>query len=1038
MIESIQKTSLLVPSQLPEWIRDDPNYQNFVSFLQAYYAWMEENNNVLDYSKNIPNYQDIDNTTNDFIQYFVNDFLPYFPEDTLVDQRKLVKYAKEFYKTKGIPASFSFLFRVLYNSDFDVYNTKDVILRASAGTWLIFKSLKLSTSDENFLNTNNYRIFGESTKSIATIENSVISGNKIEIFISNMERLFQSGEYAKIVDSRNQDVYFLNGEQVDPSTPGAEILRAKIVGQISQINIDPNNRGSFYEPGDPVVVYGGLDSPLGVGASAEVGTTTAGGVKSISVLNGGFGYSNYPNTVIQFSNLNSGAKTPIAVVGSLSPYELPIISINNGGQGYQNNDVIYTTINSNPYNFAYVSNVDANGKILSITYNSGVSPNSVIGVTANVSSANALANGASIVIANSAGSAIANVTLAPTNSLGFAKNVPLGNSIYGFANPSSNANTTFANGLSFTTFSTYPISSVIVQNQGGGITQSPTVTAISEYVTDDSTNPASLNNLGILAPIQIIQGGVGYVANDRIVFSGGSGYGAHANVTSVDSKGKIISISYVYGKEILPLGGMGYDIALPTLTVQSANANATGSSIVVTGTLGSGATFSAVTDRAGAITTINVLDYGEDYIATPNVSLKVMDIVVSNLLVTQPPIKGDFIYQGTSSNNTTFQAYVDSYSPLQSDADPTKSLYNLRLYEYTSLPSSSSQLKIDRNSINLNIAGVIPSGSENNPYPTPNYTSGIPGLKVYGDGTAKATAKFLNGLVIGEGQYLNSQGQPSSFNVLQSQTYNNFTYQITVEKEIAKYRDILLGLLHPTGTNVIGRYAMENEDNYNFHSLDALSTGLPLTHYTGYSGSSVNMVTDFTNKSNNILSFSNLAGANIASFISNTNTIEVVSANGPYIKAEVLSVNEAANTVTLKDNTWLTFANVAYVSTNTVANFININTLTGQYDIINNGEYSNTAYPLKDIVYAGDTVRITGNTTTFTVTNVNYNNGWLYVTPGLPSVSNSLLTVKRTFGPVYADQVIIYGPVGTQYIPELVTEDGISITTQDGKILILG
>ncbi|WP_339941548.1 hypothetical protein, partial [Undibacterium luofuense] len=62
----------------------------------------------------------------------------------------------------------------------------------------------------------------------------------------------------------------------------------------------------------------------------------------------------------------------------------------------------------------------------------------------------------------------------------------------------------------------------------------------------------------------------------------------------------------------------------------------------------------------------------------------------------------------------------------------------------------------------------------------------------------------MNGLVIGQGQYLNSQGQPSSFNVLQSQTYNNFTYQITVEKEIAKYRDILLGLLHPTGTNVIG------------------------------------------------------------------------------------------------------------------------------------------------------------------------------------------------------------------------------------------
>jgi hypothetical protein len=42
MIDSSQKTSLLVPFQLPEWIRDDPSYATFISFVQAYYAWMEE------------------------------------------------------------------------------------------------------------------------------------------------------------------------------------------------------------------------------------------------------------------------------------------------------------------------------------------------------------------------------------------------------------------------------------------------------------------------------------------------------------------------------------------------------------------------------------------------------------------------------------------------------------------------------------------------------------------------------------------------------------------------------------------------------------------------------------------------------------------------------------------------------------------------------------------------------------------------------------------------------------------------------------
>ena len=56
MIDSSQKTSLLIPSQLPGFIRDDPAYENFVLFLQAYYEWMEQNNNVTDRSKNLLNY----------------------------------------------------------------------------------------------------------------------------------------------------------------------------------------------------------------------------------------------------------------------------------------------------------------------------------------------------------------------------------------------------------------------------------------------------------------------------------------------------------------------------------------------------------------------------------------------------------------------------------------------------------------------------------------------------------------------------------------------------------------------------------------------------------------------------------------------------------------------------------------------------------------------------------------------------------------------------------------------------------------------
>jgi hypothetical protein len=59
MITSGQYTSVLVPSQLPAFVREDPNYQVFVAFLQAYYEWMEQNGNVTDASKNILNYMDV-------------------------------------------------------------------------------------------------------------------------------------------------------------------------------------------------------------------------------------------------------------------------------------------------------------------------------------------------------------------------------------------------------------------------------------------------------------------------------------------------------------------------------------------------------------------------------------------------------------------------------------------------------------------------------------------------------------------------------------------------------------------------------------------------------------------------------------------------------------------------------------------------------------------------------------------------------------------------------------------------------------------
>ena len=226
-----------------------------------------------------------------------------------------------------------------------------------------------------------------------------------------------------------------------------------------------------------------------------------------------------------------------------------------------------------------------------------------------------------------------------------------------------------------------------------------------------------------------------------------------------------------------PAGGLGYNTTyLPTPNVVSSNATASGAVLTVPGILGAGATFAAVTDRAGAISTIDIVDPGQDYVATPNVSLVIQDILVTNVSINHITQTGDVVYQGTNFASASYNGYVSSINLLVPNNNPAKSVYVLRVYNYTNSPSTSLPLKINGN----NFISMNMYGSALNPL----YNSS--GVRYYGDASAKATATFLNGLNTSQGQYLNSQGFPSGFNVLQSDVYNNFTYELTVQKEIGR------------------------------------------------------------------------------------------------------------------------------------------------------------------------------------------------------------------------------------------------------------
>ena len=1097
MIPNNYKTSLRIPSQLPEFIRDDVNYETFVSFVEAYYEWLELANTananttiastsgegVTYASKNLSNYSDVDATLDGFLKYYISDFLPYFPENALADKTKVLKIAKQLYQTKGTPASFRLLFRLLYNSSAEILMTGDLVFRASAGNWYVPKYLKIRGDISLWLTAGmeSYRVFGLKSKSFATIEKVILNGTKCDVYISNIQRLFESGEDVIVVDSNNQNIYVKDGEISTQSVVGSETVTGKVVGALSTISIDPKFRGLTYNVGDPVVVYGGLTSNSSPSATAEVSEVTKGSIQRINVLDGGYGYipgeatinfATFSNTTIEFLN-NGGAA---ARVGTFD-----------------------TTAGSNS------------------------TINTII-----------------------------------TDRISVKQNILLSNANYFFSNSNTtssvNTNTRLVDAFSYYETIGYPIDTVIVDNGGGGFSQLPIAIAKSHFYDIDTGGIHNLDEIGQLAPIEIIHGGLGYKVNDRITITGGQGQGASANVKTVDASGSITSVEYVRFEDfstIYPIGGTGYNnddilgtiahgalsanpssnvlvssitqgkfplwdtvyqtfdtyansfftatvngidtsnnalkvynvegtlnntrplISLAntqnTVTVTSNSISGIAAELFIPGILGSGAEFQLTTDRIGSVTKIRITDAGEDYISNPSISLRVQDLCVKILTGIEFITPGVTVFQGQDANNVTYHSYVDKITVVDEAGSVANNTYNLRVYNYTTTPllydSNNSANTILQISDGINVTSTLILTAEEDV--RLRYSNGV---KTYGDGNARAASKFLNGLIFGQGIYLDTKGQPSSFSVLQSRNFNDYTYVLSVEQPISKYRQILKNLLHPAGMKVIGRDLLNNDKWFKVLHDSGTSVIKPLQYWadwpvgnpyayvtmnvsgiiansmikvtnggTGYSpsttvsidaidgrgtgatavaniangvivsiavtspgkdyilnpvitisdpttrgGNSNASVTASVDMSSNVMIIQNMNGGGLEPLTQNTHWITVYpeQINGNCkVYSTTKEYYEANSTIILEDDTFFTFPNViyGYADANNIA--INIAEFsvanTPVYDIINNGEYSNTKNHLVDIIFAGDNLTVAGNT--YVIQSVDYYAHLIYV-----------------------------------------------------------
>lgn len=893
--------SSIVRSQLPDFIRSE--YPQFIVFLEKYYEWMEQTANVLNQSGELANANDIDFANDYYIEQLKKELLPFLPTDIALDKRKFLKFAIDFYQAKGTLNSVKFLFRTLFNENIDIYLPGDDVLKASDGRWALPLALRIDTSDLNIFNITKTKINGVISKSTAVVESVIKSIDRqlgiayIEVYVSNVERLFETGE----------TVY---ATYYDGNTPVT--VTGRLIGALSQINIDSNARGLFYNVGDPVSIVGGLNpnSNTPVGAIATVGEVTRGSITDISIIDGGFG----------FRNPNTDANTNVVVFSG----------------GFDNISTVTEAVASiGLVDTSYTRTMNVSNTLIETIYSSNIAnlENNAISTVSTWQSFNVYSI-SQVVLSGEGGGYIRKPTT-DVLSLYSEENITLDTVLLTGVSVSNSSTQITSSTTDLTTlFAIGDYFRIAIPSKYEAIRVVNSVTAntlIFDLPLENAITGATvysffrkrLDKLGALGRLDIISGGQNYQVNDVLVFTGGLGYGANAVVTSVDSgnSNTILSVEFVQpaNNEFI-IGGEGYTSEeLPTITINSANgANAV---IVVSEINGNGETLDLSTSKIGSISKLKVVSFGYDYVSAPTVSLRNADLLVSNVTPGQIFVSNTRVYQGTSNTITTFTAYVDRY---------ISSNNSLRIFDYQGTLDTTKLLIADDGVTSANV---------------------VPGTIVYyGDGKAKATATFENGLIRYPGIYLNTEGFLNWDKKLQDAVrYNNYTYAIKSNFDYKFYKNTVSNLVHPAGSKVFATRIETQEVNLptkaNVFTLTVSTMNYTFNIANGSNVMTANAVVDLsasvnvgdivilTDVSRQVSGTINISANNIVG--TNTNFINDVydgdkiylsTGNTTYV-GDVITANNLITTNTINVSANDATMNIVYNEIRTVIN-VSSNTIT--------------------------------------------------------------------------------------------------------------
>ena len=301
------KISALIENQFPSFILEEGPL--LVKFIKAYYEAIEQDGEVIERSKNILNYTDIDNTTSEYLDWFKREILVNIPKSISTNERTFMKNVLDLYRSKGSEKSYKLLFRALFNEDISISYPGDNVLRVSDGVWERDQYIRVSVTSGNAYAQGGQTVLGQTSGAQARIESiSFVKEFGVDVFRYDLSRVNGT---------------FRNDEKI--TTSDSEFAGAVYSASGPLANLNITYGGAFHRVGDHITF---TDLGTGSGANGYVLTTSDTDALLFEIQDGGNGYTTNATVTISGGD-GIGASFYVSSVSNSGVVSINTDTINN-------------------------------------------------------------------------------------------------------------------------------------------------------------------------------------------------------------------------------------------------------------------------------------------------------------------------------------------------------------------------------------------------------------------------------------------------------------------------------------------------------------------------------------------------------------------------------------------------------------------------------------------------------------------------------------------------------------------------------------